>query len=272
MPLTKTVITTMSQSGYGHYGKRMIETFDKHWPQSIKLKIYYEWLPYNYQKNLSDRIEWIDINTACPKLGEFKQRHKSNPHANGIKPGTDPNGKYSYLWDAVKFAHKSYCVSHAALNANSDLVVWLDADVVTHSAIPESFIESLLPQEHYCAYLGRQKIYPECGFVIYDTRSQYNQQFMEDWQNMYRTDSLFEEIEYHDSYLFWVLQKKYTERGMKSFNISEGHPHIPGGHVFINSPLGAYMDHLKGLRKLDGHSKRKDIYRPHKNDYWDKIK
>ena len=56
MPISKTVITTMSQSGYGQYGKRMIETFDKHWPQSIKLKIYYEWLPYNYQKNLSDRI------------------------------------------------------------------------------------------------------------------------------------------------------------------------------------------------------------------------
>ena len=89
---------------------------------------------------------------------------------------------------------------------------------------------------------------------------------------MYRTDSLFNEIEYHDSYLFWVLQKKYTERGMQSFNISEGHPHIPGGHVFINSPLGAYMDHLKGARKVVGRSKRTDIYRPHKNNYWDKIK
>ena len=270
MPTSKTVITTMSQSGYGQYGKRMIETFDKHWPQSIKLQVYYEWMPTN--KAFSDRVEWIDINYACPKLQEFKQRHNSNPHANGIKPGSDPNGKYSYLWDAVKFAHKSYCVSHAALNANSDLVVWLDADVVTHSAIPEGFVESLLPQDHYCAYLGRQKIYPECGFVIYDTRSVYNQQFMEDWQDMYRTDSLFNEIEYHDSYLFWILQKKYTARGMQSFNISEGHPHIPGGHVFINSPLGAYMDHLKGTRKITGRSKRTDIYRPHKNEYWDKIK
>jgi len=270
MPTSKTVITTMSQSGYGQYGKRMIETFDKHWPQSIKLQVYYEWMPTN--KAFSDRVEWIDINYACPKLQEFKQRHKSNPHANGIKPGSDPNGKYSYLWDAVKFAHKSYCVSHAALNANSDLVVWLDADVVTHSALPEGFVESLLPQDHYCAYLGRQKIYPECGFVIYDTRSVYNQQFMEDWQDMYRTDSLFNEIEYHDSYLFWILQKKYAQRGMQSFNISEGHPHIPGGHVFINSPLGAYMDHLKGTRKITGRSKRTDIYRPHKNEYWDKIK
>ncbi len=270
MPTSKTVITTMSQSGYGQYGKRMIETFDKHWPQSIKLKVYYEWMPTN--ANFSNRVEWVDIQYACPHLRDFKQRHFNNPNANGIKPGTETNAKYSYLWDAVKFAHKSYCVSHAALNADSDLVVWLDADVVTHSDVPDGFIESLLPENHYCAYLGRQKIYPECGFVIYDTRSLHNQAFMQDWQDMYRTDSLFNEIEYHDSYLFWVLQKKYTERGMQSFNISEGHPHIPGGHVFINSPLGAYMDHLKGARKVVGRSKRTDIYRPHKNNYWDKIK
>ena len=260
----------MSQSGYGQYGKRMIETFDKHWPTNIKLKVYYEWLPNDYKNN--DRIEWIDLNQACPKLSEFKQRHKSNPHAHGLKPGDSLDAKRSYLWDAVKFAHKSYCVSHAALNATSDLIVWLDADVVTHSAVPEGFIESLLPSDNYCAYLGRKKIYPECGFVIYDTRSPYNQSFMQDWQDMYRTDSLFEEVEYHDSYLFWVLQKRYTERGMKSFNISEGHPHRPGVHVFINSPLGRYMDHLKGKRKKDGHSKASDIYIQHNNDYWNKIK
>ena len=270
MPTSITVITTMSQSGYGQYGKRMIETFDKYWPSNIKLKVYYEWMPT--QTKFSNRVEWIDLNQSCPHLGEFKQRHRSNPHANGLKPGADPESKRSYLWDAVKFAHKSYCVSHAALNATSDLIVWLDADVVTHSAIPEGFIESLLPQDNYCSYLGRQKIYPECGFVIYDTRSSYNQSFMEDWQDMYRTDLLFNELEYHDSYLFWVLQKRYAERGMKSFNISEGHPHRPGVHVFINSPLGQYMDHLKGKRKKDGHSKASDIYYEQTAEYWNKIK
>ena len=186
MPTSKTVITTMSQSGYGQYGKRMIETFDKHWPQSIKLKIYYEWLPYDYQKNLSDRIEWLDINTACPKLGEFKQRHKSNPHANGIKPGTDPNGKYSYLWDAVKFSHKSFCVSHATLNASTDIVIWLDADVVTHSPVSKEAIEGLLPEDHFVTYLGRQKIYPECGFVMYNCKSKFLKPFMETWKNFYQ--------------------------------------------------------------------------------------
>ena len=259
-----TVVTTFSDNGWNEYGKRFVETFTQHWPEDIKLKIYCDTIQPEYND-----VEWIKLNEVCPDLVAFKDRHKDNENAHGLRPDGQ---KKSYLWDAVKFAHKSYCVSHAALNADSDLVVWLDADVVTHSDVPDGFIESLLPENHYCAYLGRQKIYPECGFVIYDTRSLHNQAFMQDWQDMYRTDSLFNEIEYHDSYLFWVLQKKYTERGMQSFNISEGHPHIPGGHVFINSPLGAYMDHLKGARKVVGSSKRTDIYRPHKNNYWDKIK
>ena len=269
MPTSKTVITTMSQSGYGQYGRRMIETFDKHWPQSIKLKVYYEWMPTN--ANFSNRVEWVDIQYACPHLRDFKQRHFNNPNANGIKPGTETNAKYSYLWDAVKFAHKSYCVSHAALNSTTDLIIWLDADVVTHSPVPFEFIESLLPQNHYCAYLGREKIYPECGFVVYDTTSKYNNIFMQDWQDLYNTDSLFEEVEYHDSYLFWQLVKKHSANGMQTTNLSKGHPHRPGVHVFINSPLGEYMDHLKGKRKKDGRSKPTDIYYKRDADYWKKI-
>ena len=44
-------------------------------------------------------------------------------------------------------------------------------------------------------------------------------------------------------------------------------------HPFINSPLGDYMDHLKGNRKLDGRSKLEDIKEgrrgeKQKYDYW----
>ena len=261
------VVTTFSPSGWVSYGKRMVDSFVKYWPEEIKLIVYYEDMPDNV--DYGDRVQWVDFKKASPDLVKYKENYKNNKKANG---NGLPTGKYSYLWDSVKFAHKSFCVSHSTLNASTDILIWLDADVVTHSDVPDGFIESLLPENNYCAYLGRQKIYPECGFVIYDTRSDYNQQFMQDWQDLYRTDALFEEVEYHDSYLFWVLQKKYTERGMQSFNISEGHPHIPGGHVFINSPLGAYMDHLKGARKIQGRSKRTDIYRSHQNEYWDKIK
>ena len=95
---------------------------------------------------------------------------------------------------------------------------------------------------------------------------------MHDWQDYYNKDSLFKEIEYHDSYLFWQLVKKHQSTGMLTTNISEGHPHRPGVHVFINSPLGEYMDHLKGKRKKTGSSKPTDIYYKRNADYWKQIK
>ena len=248
-----TVITTFSDAGWLQYGKRFVETYCKHWPKNIPLKIYCDTVQGEYPN-----VEWIKLNDACPDLVRFKERHKNNQHAHGLKPDSS---KKSYLWDAVKFAH-------AALNSSTDLIIWLDADVVTHSTVPFEFIESLLPQDHYCAYLGRQKIYPECGFVVYNTKSKHNKVFMQDWQDLYNTDSLFNEIEYHDSYLFWQLVKKHQASGMLTTNISDGHPHRPGVHVFINSPLGEYMDHLKGKRKKDGRSKATDIYYKRNADYW----
>tara|TARA_B100001057_G_scaffold43073_1_gene38528 strand:+ start:1009 stop:1800 length:792 start_codon:yes stop_codon:yes gene_type:complete len=258
-----TVVTTFSDNGWNEYGKRFVETFTQHWPKDIKLKIYCDTIQPEYND-----VEWIKLNEVCPDLVAFKDRHKDNENAHGLRPD---GKKKSYLWDAVKFAHKSYCVSHAALNSTTDLIIWLDADVVTHSPVPFEFIESLLPQNHYCAYLGREKIYPECGFVVYDTTSKYNNIFMQDWQDLYNTDSLFEEVEYHDSYLFWQLVKKHSANGMQTTNLSRGHPHRPGVHVFINSPLGEYMDHLKGKRKKDGRSKPTDIYYKRDADYWKKI-
>ena len=271
MSASITVITTFPPNKWNEYAKRMVETFSQHWPKNIKLIIYYEdVLPPDAVQD--GRIEWVDMHKVCPDLVAFKQKHKDNPHANGFKIGSDLNGKGSYLWEAIRFSHKSFCVSHETLNSSTDLVVWLDADVVTHTDVPHEFIESLLPKGHYTSYLGRQKIYPECGFVIYDTNSKYNKDFAQDWQDLYNTDKIFELQEYHDCIAYQTVKTKYEAQGMLSYNISEGHPHRPGVHVFINSPLGQYMDHLKGKRKKDGHSKASDIYNRHSADYWNKIK
>ena len=95
---------------------------------------------------------------------------------------------------------------------------------------------------------------------------------MTDWQNLYNKDTLFDLEEYHDSYLFWHLLKKYNLEDKEGLNLSKGHPHRPGVHVFINSPLGNYMDHLKGSRKKQGRSKASDIYYRKNNRYWNNIK
>ena len=42
-------------------------------------------------------------------------------------------------------------------------------------------------------------------------------------------------------------------------------------HVFINSILGEYMDHMKGDRKNIGKSKKSDLFNERKAEYWSKI-
>ena len=51
---------------------------------------------------------------------------------------------------------------------------------------------------------------------------------------------------------------------------------VRGHHVFVNSELGLYMDHMKGKRKQQGTSAKKDLRPPRadapadvsKIDYW----
>ena len=118
-----TVVTTFPPHAYETYAKRMLENFDQNWPKDIQLLCYYE---QNQPDVLSDRIEYRDLEALAPQLVDFKTRHKDNPHANGQSPYKD---KKSYLWDAVRFAHKTFCVDHAGRNCgDTDILIWFDAD------------------------------------------------------------------------------------------------------------------------------------------------
>ena len=47
---------------------------------------------------------------------------------------------------------------------------------------------------------------------------------------------------------------------------------ILGHHVFVNSQLGQYMDHMKGDRKAKGSSTKKDLKGNITNvDYWKNV-
>ena len=42
-------------------------------------------------------------------------------------------------------------------------------------------------------------------------------------------------------------------------------------HVFINSVLGDYIDHMKGKRKIKGKSSRSDLRSKKNQDYWKNV-
>ena len=69
---------------------------------------------------------------------------------------------------------------------------------------------------------------------------------------MYDGGKLFQEKEWHDSYIFDVVRKNLEiTSNIKNINISDmGLVDIKSeDHVFVASVLGKFMDHKKGNRK-----------------------
>ena len=195
------VITSYKPGTWEQYSRKGIESMAEQFPKEIDIVVYAE---EPKPKCNYDRLQWIDLNSAEPELFKFKNKHKNDPVANGElqeipggvrrsaelqkKGGMDKN-KGSYLWAAVRFANKVFCVVNGVRNSKDyDYVVWIDADTFTFRPVPLNFFESLLPTDTMVTYLGRENPklrdggkYPECGFVGYNLKHPEVQNFVNEW-------------------------------------------------------------------------------------------
>ena len=163
------VITSYKPGTWNEYSRKGIESMAEQFPEEIDIVVYAE-EPKPECKY--DRIKWIDLNSAEPELFKFKNKHKGDPVANGElqeipggvrrpaeleKKGGRDKSKGSYLWAAVRFANKVFCVVNGVRNSKDyDYVVWIDADTFTFRPVPLDFFKSLLPTDTMVTYLGRE--------------------------------------------------------------------------------------------------------------------
>lgn len=267
-----TVISTFHQAGYNQYGRRMIETFDATWPKTINLRVYAE----NCEPIAShSNIEVVDLESTCPDLVAFKQRWRDVPKANGdvmsdpVRSRRKDAGK-GFKWDAVRFSHKVYAIFHAAQTVTTPWLLWMDADTVCHSAIPESFVDSMCQDQHDLCYLGRRGKFSECGLYAMQLHTKGTRRFLKEFQRMYddAESGIFTLDEWHDSFVFDAVRLRVE--GLRQRDWSAGI--ITGeGHPLINSAWGAYLDHLKGDRKATGKSLARDLKVPRNEAYWNNI-
>jgi len=265
-----TVITTFHQAGLEQYGQRMIDTFEQFWPAEVDLIVLAEnCTPRTSRPN----TKVVDILAASPDLRAFVERHENNPFAHGQDGPPDVfHPKKQFRWDAVRFCYKVYAKSVAASMIDSGWMIWIDADTVTHSPVTTKFLDTVCPYNSMVSYLGRGKNYhSECGWVGYNLDASECRQFIQDFVGMYDRDAIFQEKEWHDSYIFDVLRKQFQERCC--FHNLNPIPDSKGfaGHPFINSELGRYMDHVKGERKIQGHSKPKEVQLHQDHPYWKQV-
>jgi hypothetical protein len=232
----------------------MVETFDQFWPTDVPLYLYAEQFEPDHPRPIVRQLPaW---------LAEFKARHAEKPGAHGLI-----DGNYHMRQDCVRFAHKVAAVTDAALTLETDVLIWADADTVTHAPVETGWLTALFPPGPYIAWLDRHQFHPECGFYMLRCNHPSHREIMSRWQQLYETDAVFGWEETHDSYVMQQLILKAERDGMIATHSLSGDARQTG-HPLINGPLGARLDHLKGPRKALGRSPISDLVRTRSEEYW----
>lgn len=250
------VVSTTNKKGWNEYGRRMAEKFVQFWPEEIKLTVYAE--------DFDVDVVGVDQRSMPTWLARFKEQHGDQ----GWKCGRTHRG-YDFRFDALKFSHKVAAITDFMDPHTEGVDIWCDADTLTHSRISSDWLDGLFADQHaYMAWLARRNSFPECGFVMYRTDHPYHQRMMREFRELYTKGRIFNMGEYHDSYLLMRLVQDACKIGRMTPPVSlsgdEG-----WSHPFVNGPLGAKMDHLKGPhRKQLGKSLPIDMRSRRNEDYW----
>ena len=230
-----------------HFGLDMIESFFKNWPDNIMLTAFIEGSKLIDSSKVSGKINVQDFDECIPKYKNFCEKFKHKSHL------TD-----DFRYNVFRFAHKVYAISKALQLNKSKYLIWLDSDIKTYKKIPISLLNKLVKENTYLSYLGRENIsiehlkFSECGFLIFNTEHSLHSKFWKKMMIMYDDGKIFDEKEWHDSYIFDVVRKDLEiNDNLKNINISDfGLVDLKNeDHVFVSSILGKFMDHRKGNRK-----------------------
>lgn len=278
-----TVVTTFHKPGLEQYGQRFLDSFAERVDKKIKLLVYAESCKPIIDP-MCENIKVFDAFEALPKLNGFKSRWANTPHANGdISNHPARNGRKdwqkTFKWDAVRFANKTYAVFDAC-ERSKDWCVWMDADSYIHTNWSYEQFKEQLPDSAWLTYVGRGKgsqTWPECGFYGMNLKHPMCKQFLAEFERFYEdaNNGIFELVEWHDSFVFGHIlnQLKPIDNNVHDYSAdmylreakSGG-----GGHPLINGPLGKWMDHMKGVRKQEGRSRKSDIMVNRNESYWKK--
>lgn len=222
------IVTTFSDKGYEEYAKYFVESCRKFIDPNITVYFYVDNVNIAKQKNFVVR----HLESSVPELVSFKKRN-SNKKVD------------KFLYDAVRFSHKSYCIYHAASNTDCDLLFWLDSDTEIYDNIDSKYLKSFLPEGSFTSYLGRPD-YSETGFLGFDLRNNFSKEFFELFKWFYDSDEIYKLPGQLDCHVFDAARLQ-----LEAQNKITGHNLSPAGVTknHFNHVFEGYMLHYKGERK-----------------------
>jgi hypothetical protein len=233
------VSTTFANGAFEIYGRRMLETFHKHWPKDVMIYVFLDddTLTKEVVKILGDRPR--AIGTKDQVEIDFHNRNRAKD---------DPN---NYRKQFDRFSHKYFAlgatVQHLqdSLIEDSGYVIWLDADTETYKDISYDDIAKWMPDdEEVASYLGRKDWnHSECGFMGFNYKLCKSFIRHDMLSTMYLKENALKLDEWHDSFVFDYVRNGWEKAGNKFRNLTEG---LDGVDIWKVSPLHEFMRHYKG--------------------------
>jgi hypothetical protein len=233
-----TVITSFDQSYYDKVGKHCLETMLQYWDPNIHIVLYVE----DFELFNNSRFVKVPFEDLDPDYFVFqKEKRKASEKT---------------------FAKKAYSIIHAMENIETDILVWLDADVVTKKHITKEFIESLIPEDKLSTHLGvwhhaikHDETSPlmfscETGFFALNKNHKHYDKFVKRYKERYVNREKEDLRRFYDGDVYGAVVKEFKEKEMNDIN--------PGMHKtpMSRSILKSYLVHFKhGLKRRDDFEK-----------------
>lgn len=247
-----TVITSFK--GRDKCSMECIESFKRHWTD-VNLVVYYEG-------------DDPDPDWKSTKDVRFHDEFMEAINAFSFMSGSW-GGQYNIQHDARQ-CRKVFFQAHA-VGEFGGKVFWMDSDVITHSDVPSYFLDSILPDDKLCCYLGRDGwFHTESGFIGFNGNHKFSKAFFRMYVESVLSGVIFTQPGWHDCFAFDLSRKTICEQNPALTRIfNDLAADLPRGvmHPFISSVLGAFMDHRKGKRK-DTRSLPSELVVKRTEAYW----
>lgn len=239
------VVTTIPLSGYKLFAKQNYEKFLEHWPASVQLHVFSE---DEIPQDLNE-IKYYDLYKVSPNCKKFVNNNKERKW----KP---PYTQKLYKFSFIKFCYKVYAICVASKLIDTDVLVWLDSDIITIKDLPLDLITESINDKTLLCYLNRDKsdrnvskeyrLSSETGLILFNMKNPNTKEFFERYQKIYDSEKLFELEEVHDAFVFDRLIEKMESEGKGEFVKLTNGTHL---WPLQKTDFGSYLVHKMGKKK-----------------------
>lgn len=217
------VVTSFDQRYYDMIGYACVESWMQYWPKDLVLTCYVEdmYLPEN------PRLRQIPFSELGIEYQQFQLSDESDR--------------------AKTFAKKAYSVMHAFEHSTADLIIWVDADVITQQELPRSVLESLCSKTQLAAFMSVDHdgwFSAETGIFAVNTRHSEFKNFTARYRERYDNHIKHDLRRFYDGEVFGAVVNEFAHRPYNA-EMNDLCVNIKGKTPLKFTELGVYLRHHK---------------------------